>query len=168
MTSPRQKSTYKYFLPHSIRWSDVDRYAHVNNAIYHHYFDTIANEYLVNHCGMDPERSELVGLMVASRVRFYAPMTFPGPGGGEITLGLSVSKIGRTSVEYRIGVWQGDGGDGDGDGEACAVCFATHVFVERVGHGKVEGMGERVRRGLERILVEEGVEVEGGKGKGKL
>ncbi|ODQ54666.1 Thioesterase/thiol ester dehydrase-isomerase [Saitoella complicata NRRL Y-17804] len=168
--SARLKSNYKYFLTHNVRWSDVDRYAHVNNSIYHHYFDTIANEYLVNHCNMNPEQSDLVGLMIASTVRFFSPITFPG----SLTLGLTVSHIGATSVEYQIAVWQDSPAPSEEDkahgreegkeGLACAVCFATHVFVRRVGHVKVKGMEEGVRRGLERILVESG----GGEGKGKL
>ncbi|MGH0133239.1 UNVERIFIED_CONTAM: hypothetical protein FKN15_005616 [Acipenser sinensis] len=44
----RQRTTYSYFLPIQTRWQDNDQYGHVNNAVYHGYFDTLINHYLIS------------------------------------------------------------------------------------------------------------------------
>ncbi|XP_027627648.1 uncharacterized protein LOC102500751 isoform X2 [Tupaia chinensis] len=44
----RHREAYGYFLPIQTRWQDNDQYGHVNNAVYHGYFDTIVNHYLIS------------------------------------------------------------------------------------------------------------------------
>ena len=83
----RKRSDYVYFLTYRTRWcvlpelnvldasrtlnlgierSDNDQYAHMNNSIYYHLFDSIINTYLIEHCGQAPDKSPLIGLVVSS------------------------------------------------------------------------------------------------------
>jgi hypothetical protein len=48
------------------RRSDNDQYAHMNNAVYYHLFDSIVNTYLIERCALDPRSSPLIGLVVSS------------------------------------------------------------------------------------------------------
>ena len=34
-------------------FKDNDQYGHVNNAVFQSYFDTVANIFLIRHCGLD-------------------------------------------------------------------------------------------------------------------
>lgn len=84
-----------------------------------------------------------------------------------LDLGLRVARLGRSSVEWEVGVFDSLGsgeGEGDGDGEVKAVGRLVHVFVEREGGrpGK-EGMGMDIWKGLERLFRESG----GGQGEGE-
>ena len=46
--------------------SDNDQYAHMNNSIYYHLFDSIVNTYLIEQCGLVPKSSPLIGLVISS------------------------------------------------------------------------------------------------------
>jgi len=130
----------------------------MNNAIYYHLFDSIINTYLIEQCAMDPQTSTLIGLVVESHchvctfrlspspeliyipIKFFAPVSFPGI----LELGLRVNKIGKSSVEYEVGVFV-KGGE-----TPIAVGGYTHVFVARQSR-KSGLLSEQVRRGLEMV-----------------
>lgn len=128
-------------------------YDHMNNSIYYHLFDSIVNTYLIRHCALHPPTSPLIGLVVHSHCDYMSPLAFPAL----VDLGLRVTKLGKSSVEYEIGVFE-RGVEG-----VKAVGAFVHVFVES-GSRKVrgEGMGEVMREGLGRLLGGEGKD--GGKG----
>ena len=42
-----ERQYYGYFCPISTRWMDNDIYGHVNNVTYYSYFDSAANQYLI-------------------------------------------------------------------------------------------------------------------------
>ncbi|KAL4076689.1 HotDog domain-containing protein [Scleroderma yunnanense] len=98
----RLRSDYPFFLSYRTRWSDNDQYAHVNNAIYYHLFDAVVNNYLIDHCGMDPTKSEQIGLVVSSFCEFFSPVSFPDV----LDLGLRVTHLGSSSVTYEVGVFR--------------------------------------------------------------
>lgn len=122
--------------------SDNDQYSHMNNAIYYHLFDSIINSYLILHCGLSPQSSHHIGLVVTSFCNFYAPVSFPVV----LELGLRVNKLGNSSVSYEVGVFE-DGGE-----QVSAVGGYTHVFVESESRISVK-MGKEMRNGLEKLLV---------------
>ncbi|XP_066556602.1 uncharacterized protein LOC136747572 [Amia ocellicauda] len=100
----RQPSLYSYFLPIQTRWQDTDQYGHVNNAVYHGYFDTLINHYLIRYCALNTNRlsSSMVGFIVSNQCSFHKPVKFP-----EIPLAaLAVDKIGRSSVHYRLALFK--------------------------------------------------------------
>ncbi|KAK7530927.1 HotDog domain-containing protein [Phyllosticta citribraziliensis] len=140
----RRRSDYKFHLDYRTRWSDNDMYDHMNNSNYYFLFDSIVNAYLTAHCALQPPSSAQIGLVVHSHCDYFAPLGFPAVA----ELGLRVNKLGKSSVTYEIGVFE------RGEDAVRAVGEFVHVFVEREGRkpGKM-GMGDDLRRGLERIVV---------------
>lgn len=63
--SSASKDDIRHDVEHGYR-SDNDQYAHMNNSIYYHLFDSIVNTYLIERCGQDPTSSPLIGLVVSS------------------------------------------------------------------------------------------------------
>ncbi|KAJ3559645.1 hypothetical protein NM688_g216 [Phlebia brevispora] len=82
--------------------SDNDQYAHINNSVYYHLFDSVVNTYLIKHCGLAPPDSPLIGLVVSSYCNFFSPLSFPAV----LDLGLRVTKLGTSSVTYEVGVFE--------------------------------------------------------------
>ncbi|GAD91689.1 thioesterase [Paecilomyces variotii No. 5] len=138
--------------------SDNDMYAHLNNSVYAFLIDSIVNTYLITHCGLNPfdnssssssstkSTSNHVGLVVSSYCDYFASVSFPAV----LDLGLRVAKLGSTSVTYEIGVFK------RGEESVKAVGGFTHVFVEKEGMKPAKGgMDARIRKGLEKLAVED-------------
>ena len=133
--------TFPYLRPNSIIYrSDNDQYAHVNNSIYYHFFDSAVNTYLIRHCGLKPPTSLLIGLVVHSYCHFFSPVSFPVV----LDLGLRVAKLGNSSVTYEIGVFE------EGKDIPNAVGGYTHVFVDNATR-KSTAMDSTTRSGLQKL-----------------
>lgn len=114
----------------------------MNNAVYYHLYDSIVNDYLAKHCGVQAASSPVIGLVVTSSSDFYRPVGYPQV----LELGLRVSKLGRSSVTYEIGVFE------EGVESVAAVGGYTHVFVESDSR-KAGNMSKKIREGLEKLVV---------------
>ncbi|KAI8379943.1 HotDog domain-containing protein [Choanephora cucurbitarum] len=126
-------------------WSDADVYGHLNNSIYYHYFDTVINDYLIKHCGLEPNRQDKkkpIGLVVASQANFYASANYPSV----IHAGLRITKIGRSSVTYRVGIFEAE------SATACVVGGFTHVFVDPESRRPIQSLPEIYQNGMEKLL----------------
>lgn len=123
-----QRSDYRSWLTVPTRWNDNDVYGHVNNVEYLAFFDTAINHHLITSGVLDIHHGPVIGLCIESHCTYAAPLTFPEP----VEAGLSVSKLGRTSVRYEIGLFTA------GDPEPAASGYFTHVFVERATRRPVE------------------------------
>lgn len=119
--APSVRSHYAAFQTHSTRWWDNDSYRHLNNAIYYSFFDTSVNKLLIEAGVLDIAGSAIVGLVVETSCRYYAPMAFPDT----VHAGVRVSKIGRTSVRYDIGLFRNDEDRASADG------WFVHAYVDR-------------------------------------
>jgi acyl-CoA thioester hydrolase len=87
-----------------------------------------------------------IGLVVSSHCSFFSPLSFPQT----LDVGLKVVKLGRSSVEYEVGVFA------EGDEVASAVGGYVHVFVDRNSRKPLSGgIDGALRRGLEEIRVEQ-------------
>jgi acyl-CoA thioester hydrolase len=107
-------------------------------------YDSVVNSYLVEHCKLDPPTSSQYGLVVHSHSDYFSSIAFPAVA----DVALRVNKLGNSSVTYEMGLFE------QGVAEVKAVGSFTHVFVDRsTGRPAAGGMQEKVRRGLERILV---------------
>jgi acyl-CoA thioester hydrolase len=115
------RDEFKRFYPITTRWSDNDVYGHVNNVVYYSYFDTVANQYLIEEGGLDIEKSVEIAFVVNSSCDYFSPVAYPTALEG----GLSVEHLGNSSVRYRIGIFEA------GASEASAAGTFTHVFVTR-------------------------------------
>ncbi len=120
---------------------DNDIYGHVNNVVYYAYFDTIINRYLIGEGGLDIAAGEVIGIAAESHCRYRKAVTFPQ----DIDGGLAVSKLGRSSVRYEIGLFA------QGDEEVAAEGWFVHVFVDRVTR-RPTPIPERLRAALERLV----------------
>ena len=132
---------YAYFSRIPTRWIDNDVYGHVNNAVHYQFFDTVANAYLIERGGLDIARSETVAFIVASSCRYHAPIAHPA----DIDAGFRVNRLGRSSVEYGIGIFVAD------VPSAAAHGTFTHVFVDRKG-GRSVPIPPPMRAALERAV----------------
>lgn len=118
---PLPRSAYKAFFTLPTRWMDNDIYGHVNNVNYYSFFDTAIAHYLMQHGGLDPWKSAVIGFCVESGCRFRKAIQFPET----ITAGLRVARIGSSSVRYEIGLFRED------DDMTAADGYFVHVFVDR-------------------------------------
>lgn len=106
------------------RWADIDIYGHLNNARYFELIDTAVNAHLADATGVDIRALPAIGVVAEVSCRYFSELGYPE----SIDLGLAVERLGRTSVIYRVGLFQG--GSGELDEEAGAEGRFVHVYVD--------------------------------------
>ena len=119
--APRSRSEYKLWRDIPTRWADNDTYGHVNNVTYYAWFDTAVNAALVERGLLDIEHGPMIGLVVETQCRYFAPLAFPQV----IEAGVRVARLGSSSVRYEVGIFS------QGSGEAAAEGHFIHVYVDR-------------------------------------
>lgn len=115
------RGSYPVFRPIPTRWMDNDIYGHVNNVTYYSWFDTALNAWLIEQGLLDPEKGEIIGLMVETGCRFASSVAFPEA----VEAGLRVAQLGSSSVRYELGIFR------EGEETAAAQGFMVHVYVDR-------------------------------------
>ncbi|NWG72140.1 MAG: acyl-CoA thioesterase [Parvularculaceae bacterium] len=115
------RSSYPHILPIQTRWADNDVYGHVNNVAYYGYFDTIVNAYLIASGALDLHTGAVIGLVVETGCRYFAPLAFPE----QLEGALRVAKIGNSSVRYELAIFRA------GDDKPAAEGHFVHVYVDR-------------------------------------
>ncbi|KAH8915439.1 Thioesterase/thiol ester dehydrase-isomerase [Atractiella rhizophila] len=155
---------YQYFVPFSMtKWSDNDNYQHMNNAKYLEYFDSIVNEFLINHCSLDPtSQTEPIGLVVSVYLTYASSLSFPSP----LLAGLAISKLGRSSVTYHVALFEaekvaGDIGFKNANGSFSlklktgkAACYGEfiHVYVDPKSRKAVQ-IPDKMRKAMNDVTV---------------
>ncbi len=89
-----------------VRWSDVDLFAHVNNAAYLRYLDD-ARFALFPSMGVDPAGRPTDSLLVVVKheIEYLAPLAFrPEP----IAVDVWVPRTGRSSVDFAYEIVDGE------------------------------------------------------------
>ena len=137
-----QREDFPRIITMTTRWSDNDIYLHVNNVVYFSYFDTAVNQNLVETGVLTIENSEVVGLVVNNQCQFFASISFPDT----VHVGLSVEKIGNSSVTYRLGIFKND------ENQLSALGSYTHVYVNRKTQRPVP-IPEKTRAVFESLLI---------------
>ncbi len=117
------RADYAVWRTATTRWSDDDVYGHLNNARYFDLIDTAVNAHLAEAAGVDIRRLDAVGVVAEVSCRYFAELGYPR----DIDLGLAVERLGRSSVVYRVGLFQG--GDGTPAQPANAEGRFVHVYV---------------------------------------
>jgi acyl-CoA thioester hydrolase len=142
----RQSTRSRADFPHCIaiptRWMDNDVYGHVNNVTYYSYFDTAVNEHLIRFGGLDFANDSAVGLVAETSCTFHKSLSFPET----IDAALAVTKLGKSSVVYEIGLFRQD------DDEPAALGRFVHVWVDRLSQRPVP-IPARIRAALEPLVV---------------
>lgn len=59
---------------------------------------------MIEQTGFDLATSPVIGLVVESGCRYFAPLAFPD----EIDVGLRVASLGKSSIRYELGLFGGD------------------------------------------------------------
>lgn len=118
---PHGRDAYRWFMTIATRWADNDVYGHVNNTVFHQWFDTAVNQCLIEAGLLDIEAGDPIGLVVETGCSYFAPLSFPG----DVEVGIAVERLGSSSITYRIGVF------GEGQNEPSAQGHFTHVYVGR-------------------------------------
>lgn len=119
--TPEGRDAYRHFIRLTTRWLDNDVYGHINNAVYYGLFDSAVNSHLIESGALDIHHGAVIGLVVESHCNYFAPLAFPHP----VDAGLRVGHVGKSSVRYEIGLFEGDAP------MAAACGHFTHVYVDR-------------------------------------
>lgn len=143
MTEQGTRADYAHFLPITTRWKDNDVYGHVNNVEYYSYFDTVINSWLIREGGLDIHGGAVIGLCAESHCRFIGPLAFPQ----SVDAGLRVTKLGRSSVRYEIGLFA------EGATMPAAEGWFVHVFVGRDSR-RSQTIPDALRAALQRLCME--------------
>ena len=141
-TEPHRLNDYPHTQPITTRWMDNDAYGHVNNVVYFSYFDTVVNTYLIGKGALDIQASQVIGLVVETGCQYLAPLTYPE----QVTAGLRVGHVGRSSVRYEIALF------GEGSASAAAQGHFVHVYVDRDSRRPVD-LPPLLRQALEPLRV---------------
>lgn len=130
---PPPRSRFRVFLPCQTRWGDNDVYGHANNVQYYAYMDSAVNRFLLDRGllslfprgeGAAAPPSPHVSLVASTACTYHAPVAFPDA----LEVGLSVTRLGTSSVTYSIGIFKA------GAPLAAAVGRFVHVNVDRATH----------------------------------
>lgn len=125
---PPGRDAFRAFWPITTRWADDDAYGHANNVVYLAWFDTAVNGYLMQASGADVRRLAAIGVVVETGCRYLSSVGFPDA----LEVGLSVTRLGRTSVTYRLGLFRRE------EDEVRAVGRFVHVYVDARSRRPVE------------------------------
>jgi acyl-CoA thioester hydrolase len=105
------------------RWTDNDMFGHLNNAVYYELFDTAINAWINTSADVDPVTAPWLGVVAESGCRYFAELAFPEP----LVVGLAVTRLGTSSVTYRLSVFAPD----TEAAPVAAVGHWVHVYVDR-------------------------------------
>ena len=105
------------------RWADNDMFGHLNNAVYYQLFDTAINGWINTNVAVDPVTMASQGIVAESGCRYFSELHFPQ----RLVVGLAVTRLGRSSVTYRLGIFR----DGEEPESIAALGHWVHVYIDR-------------------------------------
>lgn len=123
------RSDFPVLWPVGTRWADNDMFGHLNNAVYYQLFDTAINAWINTSTGVDPLAMPVLGIVAESGCRYFSELRFPE----SLMVGLAVTRLGRSSVTYRLGVFK----EPDDAGVITALGYWVHVYVDRTSRRPV-------------------------------
>lgn len=118
---PAVRADFALFQPMTTRWSDNDVYGHMNNVVHYSLFDSAVNGFLIRKGVLNPTGGDTVFLVAETGCRYHAELAFPDT----VTAGLRVARLGRSSVEYAIGLFREKADSAAAEGRF------VHVNVDR-------------------------------------
>jgi acyl-CoA thioester hydrolase len=115
--------------PVGTRWADNDMFGHLNNAVYYQLFDTAINGWINTNVDVDPVTMSAQGIVAESGCRYFAELHFPE----RLVVGVAVTRLGRSSVTYRLGVFRAD----EEPQAVAALGHWVHVYIDRTSRRPV-------------------------------
>jgi acyl-CoA thioester hydrolase len=140
MSDDPRRAEFRIFTAIPTRWMDCDAYGHVNNVVYYSYFDTAVTGHLVAQGGLDAAAAPIIGVVVETKCQFRHELNFPEI----VDAGIKVTKLGRTSVQYEIGLFR------QGQSAPAAFGHFIHVYIDRKSR-RPTPIPKRVRAALAAI-----------------
>ncbi len=133
-------AAYAYFSRDTVRFSDIDRYRHINNVAIATYCETGRVEFAEflwpGSTSGDNDGWVIVRLTVHFRAMAYYP--------GDVVIGTRVEHVGRTSCRFGQGLFKDE------------TCFATAesvlVWIDLTASGKPAAIPEAVVEQLRRHM----------------
>jgi acyl-CoA thioester hydrolase len=141
---PLPRGHFPHFQAIGTRWMDNDVYGHLNNVVHYSCFDTAVNRYLIEAGALDIHGGEVIGLVVQTQCHYFDSIAFPQT----VHAGLRVTKLGRSSVSYELGLFADDAP------LSAAVGRFVHVYVDRAGRRPVAALPEKLRAALAPLLMD--------------
>jgi acyl-CoA thioester hydrolase len=141
-------SDFPVLWPVGTRWADNDMFGHLNNAVYYQLFDTAINAWITLGTGLDPITMPALGVVAESGCRYFSELQFPQ----DLQVGLAVTRLGRSSVTYRLGVFESK--EGEEPLPVTALGHWVHVYVDRASRKSVP-IPDPIRSLLSTACVEE-------------
>jgi acyl-CoA thioester hydrolase len=121
----------------------MDGFGHLNNARYFELIDTAIDLHLQQAIGDALDSLDAIGVFAEASCRFFRELTYPAP----IDLGVVVDRVGRSSVTYRVGLFQGD------DDAAAAEGRVAMVYVDNTDPARpTTPLPDVVRTAVEALL----------------
>ncbi|HUB54886.1 MAG TPA: thioesterase family protein [Mycobacterium sp.] len=119
------------------RWADNDMFGHLNNAVYYQLFDTAINGWIQTNVELDPVATTAQGIVAESGCRYFSELHFPE----RLVVGLAVTRLGRSSVTYRLGIFRAAeevAAVEDAAGQqTAALGHWVHVYIDRTSRRPV-------------------------------
>ena len=120
MSETFAREAYPHWSTVPTRWSDNDRFGHVNNAVHYSVMDTTINTWLQGH-GFDvADGGDTINLIPETGCRYLAEISYPDA----FEVGLRALHVGRSSVRWECALVRAS------DGELVALATSAHVFVD--------------------------------------
>jgi acyl-CoA thioester hydrolase len=119
------------------RWADNDMFGHLNNAVYYQLFDTAINGWIQTNVELDPVATAAQGIVAESGCRYFSELHFPE----RLVVGLAVTRLGRSSVTYRLGIFraaeEATAADDTAGQKTAALGHWVHVYIDRTSRRPV-------------------------------
>ena len=139
---PATRGQFKAWRTFTTRWADNDAYGHVNNTVFYQWFDSAVNAWLVGQGMLDIGAGDPIALVIETRCTYFAPLAFPQ----DVEVGIAIAELGRSSMRYRIGIFEAVADRAAAQGEF------VHVAVGRDSRAPVP-LPDDWRRKLDAIRV---------------
>lgn len=124
----KPREYFKHFTDIQTRWSDNDQFGHINNPVYNMWFDTVVNNWMIESFGHKHLSADFLALVVETQCAFFHELSYPET----VEIGLICTKIGRSSVNFEIGVFR------KGNEQSAATGRFVQVIVARDGKKPIE------------------------------
>lgn len=126
--APLPRAHFVHFQRLDTRWMDNDIYGHLNNVVHYSLFDTAVNRTLIERGALDIHAGPVIGLVVETQCHYFDSIAFPQI----VHAGIAVGHLGRSSVQYTLGLFAEDA-------PLCAALGRfVHVYVDRASRRPVD------------------------------
>jgi acyl-CoA thioester hydrolase len=118
--TPPTRADFSHFETYPTRWRDNDVYAHMNNAVFYEYVDTLVNRWVIGTGALRIPDGPVICLVAETGCVYFDALGFPDP----VEAGLRVDHVGSRAITYGIGLFR------PGAPTAAARARFVHVCVD--------------------------------------